>query len=102
MKRVASNAYQMPLLPGFDEPDPVSHRVVPVSRQEAISKIEWSYSRRSQLERCARLYYNEYFGANKRNAKTEEAKDRLHFLKGVQTRYERTGAILHLAIANYF
>ncbi len=72
------------------------------SRHEAVSQIEWSFSRRSTLEQCARRYYNEYFGANKRVAKGEAAKGQLHFLKGLENRFTRTGAILHLAIATYF
>jgi hypothetical protein len=64
--------------------------------------VTWSYSRRSILERCARQYYFEYFGANKKTAKQEANKATLHFLKGVPNRYLRAGDILHLVIATYF
>lgn len=69
---------------------------------EPLNKVAWSYSKRSTLEQCARRYYYEYFGANKKTAKGEKAKDTLHFLKGVQNRYERAGAILHLVIRVYY
>lgn len=72
------------------------------SPKEAISEMTWSYSRRSILEQCNRRYYYEYFGANKRIAKQEADKDRLHFLKQLKNRYLRTGEILHLVIGTYF
>lgn len=64
-------------------------------------KVRWSYSRRSTLGQCTRRYYYEYFGSNKLVAKQEPQKELLHFLKGLQTRHERTGAIAHLVIATY-
>src|SRR5712692_7966026 len=66
-----------------------------------MESIAWSYSRRSTLERCALRYYFEYFGANRRTAKAETAKEELHLLKSLSNRHERTGTILHLAIAWY-
>jgi len=66
-----------------------------------LTRISWSHSRRSTLEQCARRYYYEYFGANKRTAKHDPLKEQLHFLKGVQNRYLRTGTILHLVINTY-
>ncbi len=73
----------------------------PVNPRESIDKITWSYSKRSMLEQCARRYYYEYYGANKRTAKGEKEKDSLHLLKAVQNRFERAGSILHLVIRVY-
>jgi hypothetical protein len=69
--------------------------------REALATITWSYSRRSTLEQCARRYYYEYFGASKRTAEQEPAKETLHALKGIQNRHKRSGAILHNAIGAY-
>ncbi len=74
----------------------------PAVQRSILAEIHWSYSRRSCLEQCPRRYYYTYFGANKRTAKHEAAKDRLHFLKSLSNRHERTGAIVHLAIKTYF
>jgi hypothetical protein len=72
------------------------------SPHQALTKISWSYSRRSTLERCVRCYYYEYYGANKRMAKREVDKETLRHLKGLQNRHERAGNILHSAIGAYF
>lgn len=85
------------LLP-TDSPSPRQNHPSP----EDLATIEWSYSRRSLLEKCLRCYYYEYYGANKRNAKLETNKGELAFLKKLQNRYERTGQILHLLIGQYF
>jgi hypothetical protein len=69
--------------------------------QQRLATIGWSYSRRSTLEQCARRYYYTYFGANKRVARDEPQKAELHLLKGLSTRHERTGTILHQAVAWY-
>ncbi len=77
--------------------------ISPDSMQEnVVYKVVWSYSRRSMLEQCARKYYNAYFGSNKRTAQQESAKTELHFLRGLSNRFERTGALAHLAIKQYF
>ena len=68
---------------------------------ERLAKVTWSYSKRSVLIQCPRKYYYEYYGANKRTAKNEPLKGQLHFLKKLQNRYERTGALLHLMISQY-
>lgn len=67
----------------------------------SIDKVAWSYSKRSTLEQCARRYYYEYYGANKKTAKEEKEKDYLHLLKAAQNRFERAGSILHLVIRVY-
>lgn len=73
------------------------------SVKESIQDITWSHSRRSTLEQCTRRYYYDYFGANKRTAKQEAAKEILHFLKNrVQNRYLVAGSALHTVIKNYF
>jgi hypothetical protein len=79
--------------------DEVAHHAPPL--RERLGTITWSHSRRSTLERCARLYYYTYYGANRRTAKNVIDKEELHFLKGVATRHERAGSILHLAISWY-
>ena len=86
----ASKAYQPPL---FEVPIPLA---------DQMEKVEWSYSRRSTLNQCARKYYFEYYGSNKYTAVREPLKEQLHFLKQLQNRYERTGFILHLMISQYF
>ncbi|MCL4553184.1 MAG: PD-(D/E)XK nuclease family protein [Candidatus Marsarchaeota archaeon] len=72
-----------------------------VISRELLGKVRWSYSRRSTLGQCTRRYYYEYFGSNRLVAKQEPLKELLHFLKGLQNRHERTGAIAHLVIAVY-
>src|SRR5438067_1967552 len=104
MKKAAAEAYQMTLFTDLEvvvaEPKPELTLTVG-SRLEALGGVEWSYSRRTALDQCARRYYNEYHGANRRSAKSEPKKERLHFLKALDSRYERTGKILHKAIAIY-
>jgi hypothetical protein len=63
--------------------------------------VVWSHSRRSTLEQCPRRYYYEYFGASRRTALKEPAKQRLRFLKSLQGRHERAGTIVHQLIANW-
>ncbi len=88
---------QIPLL-FFDEDEEAPQP----SRQDAIRAIEWSYSRRESLEQCPLRYYYEYFGANKKKAKGEPDKARLHTLKASSNCYLRTGTILHLIISQFF
>ncbi|CAG0993741.1 hypothetical protein ANAEL_02455 [Anaerolineales bacterium] len=73
----------------------------PIRTNEKAKRVAWSFSRRSTLEQCARRYYYEYYGSSKKTAKNEENKNELYFLKHLQNRYERTGAILHLVISHY-
>lgn len=80
-------------------PDETPSPMVPL--RDRLTTIIWSHSRRSTLEQCARRYYYTYYGANRRTAKIVANKDDLHFLKGVSTRHERAGSILHLAIGWY-
>lgn len=72
------------------------------SRENQLEKTTWSYSRRSLLAQCPRKYYYEYYGANKLTAVNEPQKEQLRFLKTLQNRYERTGALLHFIIRHYF
>lgn len=72
------------------------------SPDAGLAEVAWSYSRRSTLEQCPRRYYYEYFGAGKRTATQEPRKSILHFLKQIQSRHERAGFFLHLAIKTYF
>jgi hypothetical protein len=106
MKRAASapaGTYQMTLFTDLEvvvEPKPEPILAVG-SRLESVGGVEWSYSRRSALEQCARRFYNEYHGANKLSAKSEPKKEKLRFLTALDSRYERTGKVLHRAIATY-
>jgi len=75
--------------------------VVPAGPMVHLGSLTWSHARRSTLERCCLQYYFDYFGANKRTAKADPAKEELHLLKSVASRHERTGWILHLVIAWY-
>jgi hypothetical protein len=99
-KRVLDNPYQLPLFTAADGEDVASVLPPLPTRMDAIRSIEWSHSRRSSLDKCPRRYYYDYYGANKLTAKGEPAKELLHFLKGLDNRYLRSGHILHLAIAN--
>jgi len=69
----------------------------PASPDDAV----WSHSRRTQFERCLLQYYFAYYGASSRTAKFDTNKQQLRFLKDLSNRHERTGSILHLAIATY-
>jgi len=71
-------------------------------KSKNVTGVNWSFSRRSMLEQCARRYYYEYYGASKRNALSEPDKDQLHNLKRIENRFARAGSILHLVISQYF
>lgn len=68
---------------------------------EPVSLGDWSHSRREVFEKCLRRYYYEYYGSAARRVSAEPEKARLRFLKTLQTRYERAGALLHLVLATY-
>ncbi len=70
----------------------------PEEIQCSVSTVTWSYSRRDVLEKCARRYYYEYYGAA---ARAEPDKAEMSRLKRIQNRYERAGTILHFVIAAY-
>ncbi len=78
-----------------------SESLFPDHRDTGLGRITWSHSRRELLEKCARRYYYEYFGAAAHFARAEPKKAVLGQLKRLQNRYERAGTILHLAIAAY-
>jgi hypothetical protein len=84
---------QLPLIPEEQLPSPAP--------RDRLGRLTWSYSRRSTVEKCARRYYYEYYGASRRTAPREPDKDVLRFLKQLTSRHERTGSILHLVIAWY-
>ncbi len=63
------------------------------------NSVSWSYSKRSNLEQCARRYYYEYYGASTRHASSDPNKTRLRKLACLQNRYERSGEIAHHLIA---
>jgi hypothetical protein len=66
------------------------------------AKIEWSYSRRQTLDRCARRYYYDYYGSKVRVAVTDPLKEDIRFLKTLSNRYLRSGDILHIAIRLFY
>lgn len=63
--------------------------------------IKWSHSRRDLFDKCQLAYYREYYGGNKKTAKSEPDKEHLHFLKSLQSRYENAGTILHRVIRTF-
>src|SRR5437762_9747210 len=77
---------------------PLALFVIPPSRQEAITHVIWSYSRRSLFERCQRRYYYEYYGST---TALDPQHATLRQLKTLDARHERVGALLHRAIATY-
>lgn len=74
----------------------------PAPLKERLRCVEWSFSRRSTFEQCPQKYYLDYYGGSKRRAPAEAEKPLIRQLKLRQNRYERTGEIVHSAIANYF
>ena len=92
--KALSDSFSLPL---FDEESPPQ-----TSLRDRLRKVEWSYSKRNELEQCPRRFYFDYYGAAKRRAKNESQKVLLQGLKQLHNRHERTGQILHLIIAQYF
>ena len=89
-------------LPLFELDTPASvPKAARPSTQETASKIKWSHSKRGVLEQCPRRFYYQYYGANRGKAKSDPAKQELRLLKPAVNRHTRTGAILHLAIADH-
>jgi PD-(D/E)XK nuclease superfamily len=70
--------------------------------RDRLRKVEWSYSKRNELEQCPRRFYFDYYGTAKRRAKNEPQKVFLQSLKQLHNRHERAGQILHFVIAQYF
>jgi len=66
------------------------------------AQIEWSYSRRQTLERCARQYYYDYYSAKAHLATTDPQKENIRFLSTLSNRYLRSGDILHIAIRLFY
>jgi hypothetical protein len=64
--------------------------------------ITWSHSRRALLEKCPLQFYYEYYGSNVGTATNDPDKLALHFLKCLENRYTRAGALLHLVISTFF
>lgn len=74
----------------------------PAPLKDRLRLLEWSFSRRNTFEQCPQKYYLDYYGCSKRHAPAEAEKSLIRQLKLRQNRYERTGEIVHSAIANYF
>lgn len=73
-----------------------------LSQADPYAGLKWSFSKRGVLNQCPRRFYFQYYGGNVRQAKNDAAKERLRRLKQLVTREERTGQLLHRAIATYF
>lgn len=71
------------------------------SRLDLIRNVVWSFSRRSEIERCPRRYYYQYYGSKQFLAGKDKQHPLLKKLDGLQNRYQRTGEILHQLIASY-
>ncbi len=71
------------------------------TRQETITNITWSYSKRSLFERCQRRYYYEYYGSTAALERVDPQHATLHRLKALVGRHERVGTLLHRGIATY-
>src|SRR2546430_6947742 len=80
---------------------PLASFVVQPTRQEAITNVTWSYSKRSLFERCQRRYYYEYYGSTVALGKVDPQHALLRRLKALEGRHERVGALLHRGIATY-
>ncbi len=98
--REKSATLELPLFEADSPAEVPALAAVPVA--EAASKLKWSYSKRGVLEQCPRRFYYQYYGANRGKAKGDSAKQELRQLKLAGNRHTRTGAILHLMIAEYF
>lgn len=70
--------------------------------RDLVTKMKWSYSRRTVLEQCPRRYYYEYYGARALAATGDPNEPILRLLKLLQNRHERAGTIAHLVISTYF
>ena len=84
----------------FELPGSPQKAIDGLSRDER-AMINWSYSRRSTFEKCARLYYYDYYGSRIRVANQEPQKATLRLLKSLQTRHKRAGNILHMSIGAF-
>ena len=80
---------------------PLASFVVQPTRQEAITNVTWSYSKRSLFERCQRRYYYEYYGSTAVLEGVDPQHATLRRLKALVGRHERVGTLLHLGIATY-
>lgn len=69
-----------------------------------LAHIRWSYSRRNVLEQCPRRYYYEYYSTKRRDDSRRRVEETETFrtLKSLQSRHERTGALIHLVISTFF
>lgn len=90
-----TSAGQFSLLFDGDEDLPVEEPAV------EHAHILWSYSRRETMERCPFAYYNKYYGASLKKAKGEPRKELLRTMKGLSSRHEQAGKILHLVISTF-
>lgn len=81
--------------------EPEALRIARTSSPKSAVGLKWSYSKRGALEQCPRKFYYQYYGANRGKAKDDPAKQKLQQLKQAGNRHTRTGAILHLVIADY-
>lgn len=83
---------------------PLRWQAVPAGAEfhDLVTKMRWSYSRRTVLEQCPRRYYYEYYGERASAASGDPNQPMLRLLKSLQNRHERAGTIAHLVISTYF
>ncbi|MEM9954177.1 MAG: PD-(D/E)XK nuclease family protein [Chloroflexota bacterium] len=67
-----------------------------------LSKIRWSYSRRSTFEQCPRKYYLSYYGHRNDQVVSDSDKEQIKFLHDIPNRHLRIGSIAHLVIRTFF
>lgn len=81
---------------------PLASFALQPTRQETITNVTWSYSKRSLFERCQRRYYYEYYGSTVALGRVDPQHALLRRLKALEGRHERVGALLHRGISTYF
>ncbi len=80
---------------------PLASFALQPTRQETITNVTWSYSKRSLFERCQRRYYYEYYGSTVALERVDPQHAILRRLKALEGRHERIGTLLHRGIATY-
>ncbi len=68
------------------------------TRQETITNITWSYSKRSLFERCQRRYYYEYYGSTAALERVDPQHATLHRLKALVGRQGDMNGLAHSSI----
>src|SRR5260370_16640936 len=80
---------------------PLASFALQPTRQETITNVTWSYSKRSLFERCQRRYYYEYYGSTVALERVDPQHAILRRLKSLEGRHDRIGTLLPLSIPPY-